>query len=561
LTFKKRTVLFSILVIGIILVSGTSVSAAGGAQKYYMNGYIKTTSGVPIYGASVAVKLNGAYLYTVTSQWDGRFSASIYTSTLPRSWTVMASKSGYYPRTVTTRAAAGSTTYMGDIKLTAVPPPPTNYLIHGYVRDIDTNNPIPNTSVEIYRNVYEGWSKIGDTSTDQTGYYSCSYTTTSPMSQCKVNANANRYEPGTKTVSISTTNVNMGDLLLHSEPTFIIHGNVFDYGTNLEVFDTTVNCYIRYNNEWHSLGTATTSSVNGLFELECVTYEHVDAAKIVISKSGFDSIEELRFGDDFDFDFGNVYFNNPVEKFAVIVGISDYEVLNDLPLSHGDANEWLDYLHNVQEFSLDNIWVYGDSNKSNFSVYSDLATEANVKLALFNMFSQADNNDVVCFIMAGHGGQGAASDDVFLSMWDDDGATGNEGQFWDYEFADIFKETLGERVFIFLATCHSGGMIPELEALPNHESFFVTTHCGPDGVGYQDTNPYWNNTTSFWTHWFLICGLKGEFSDTPDIPFGMVFDWADQQYVYEPDPGEEPSIDDPMLFCGYLGDFYLTLPP
>ena len=130
MTLKKRTILFSFIVMCIILASGTIASAApgggggGGGQKYYVNGYVKTSSGAPISGAKVMLYKDGSYLSTAYTSSNGYFSGSTYSYVVIRSWKAVVSKSGYVTNTKTVSASAGSTTSMGTIYLTSSAPPP-----------------------------------------------------------------------------------------------------------------------------------------------------------------------------------------------------------------------------------------------------------------------------------------------------------------------------------------------------------------------------------------------------------------------------------------------------
>lgn len=125
--YKKRTVFLSLFVISLFIGSATVASAApggGGAQKYYVNGYVKSTSGDPISGATVKLYLDGKYINTVYSQSNGYFSGSTYSLIIPRTWKAVVSKSGYLSNTKTVSADPDRSTYMGIISLTLAVPPP-----------------------------------------------------------------------------------------------------------------------------------------------------------------------------------------------------------------------------------------------------------------------------------------------------------------------------------------------------------------------------------------------------------------------------------------------------
>jgi len=237
------------------------------------------------------------------------------------------------------------------------------------------------------------------------------------------------------------------------------------------------------------------------------------------------------------------------KKYAVIVGVSDYKVAApDLDYCDEDATDWYNYLTNPANFedgiAFEYVWVYGDSHPSDYPQYDGLATEYNVKQALQNMVSLAGPNDFIAFTFSGHGNgdfAGAAN----LCMWDSgSGESGENGDLWDTELANILDSCVAERQFIFLDSCLSGGFGPELMAMPNSDAVYCTTTCQEDGYGY-DEPAYLNGA---WTYWYLEAGLIGQYSTPPPTSCTMeqCYTWADSQY----NPG---GNDEPMEFDGDPG--------
>ena len=121
MTNNKKIILFSFFVMFIILASVNSVDAAPpGGATYYVNGYVKTESGLPISGAAVALYLDGSYVYTTYTNSQGYFSASTYrsySSGIPRTWKAVVTKDGYATETEYARVPSEGPASMGTIYL------------------------------------------------------------------------------------------------------------------------------------------------------------------------------------------------------------------------------------------------------------------------------------------------------------------------------------------------------------------------------------------------------------------------------------------------------------
>ncbi|MGB9635645.1 MAG: hypothetical protein ACPL1Y_00120, partial [Thermoplasmata archaeon] len=221
-----------------------------------------------------------------------------------------------------------------------------------------------------------------------------------------------------------------------------------------------------------------------------------------------------------------------VNRYAVVVGISDYKAISDLSYCDEDANAWYDYLAG-KGYTGNNIKVYGDKTNS-YHKYDGVATETNVKNALSYFVSVADADDILVFATSGHGDK-SSSTSHFLCMWDcGAGEDGNDGYLYDTELANIFKNAQC-KIFIFTDHCRSGGIIPEISAMPNAANVYMTTTCGPNGYGYDEPN-YQHGA---WTYWFLVSGLVNKgYTNMEDC-----FAYADGQY----NPG---GNDEPMEYDG-----------
>ncbi len=239
---------------------------------------------------------------------------------------------------------------------------------------------------------------------------------------------------------------------------------------------------------------------------------------------------------------------DPVDKYALIIGVSDYKVINDLSFCDEDATDWYNYLSPLGY----QITLLGDSHPENYPQYDGVASEYNVKNAWATIIAQADENDIVAFISSGHGSQvniGARRrrDRIYvqvLCMWDTSGGEdGENGLIYDSELQAMMEPSVSE-TFIFLDHCYAGGM-NEVMLNANAAKIYLTTTCTDDGYGY-DMTAYANGA---WTYFFLEYTLIGHFGGTASME--ATFDYAFSVYPFD-------GGDAPQEFDGNSGiDFYL----
>ncbi len=227
------------------------------------------------------------------------------------------------------------------------------------------------------------------------------------------------------------------------------------------------------------------------------------------------------------------------KKYAIIVGISDYNAMNDLECSDEDATDWYNHLTELDYY----CQVYGDGHLNNYPIHNGFATEDNVRKAIQTFALLARPGDTVVIISSGHGGR-----DTYLCMWDYVSLP-QQGAYHDTELAsDISKFDIGVNIFIFISHCFSGGMGPELMALSNKDHIYCTTTCTEDGYGYQD--PYLMN--SEWTYSFLEYGWQGEYEGNPHQSMESIFECSHINF-------NKTEVDQPQEFDGNLNEeFYLA---
>ncbi len=212
-----------------------------------------------------------------------------------------------------------------------------------------------------------------------------------------------------------------------------------------------------------------------------------------------------------------------VNRYAVIVGISDYKAISDLSYCDEDANDWYNQLSPRYD-----CVVLGDA--TNYYVqYDGVATEYAVKQAIANMVAIADEDDEIVFASSGHGGATRGKvRNSFLCMWDcSSGENGENGYLYDYEMAPLFENAVC-KWFIFLDHCNSGGM-DEVMGYANSANGYMATTCTALGYGY-DYTPGLNGA---WTYFFLEIAWQQYYGGSYTVSMEDIFDYAVSIYPYD----------------------------
>jgi len=179
-------------------------------------------------------------------------------------------------------------------------------------------------------------------------------------------------------------------------------------------------------------------------------------------------------------------------KYAIIVGISDYASINDLSFCDEDAT---DVYNKIYPMGYE-CRVYGDGHTANFPRHDGKATEAIVRAQIQGLAAVAKAGDTVVFATSGHG-SGDGRGESYLCMYD---CSGSVGCYYDHELAaDLGLFVDGVNIFILVDHCYSGGLGPEIMALPIADHIFMTTTCTENGYGYDE--PSYSNGA--WTYEFI----------------------------------------------------------
>jgi hypothetical protein len=231
------------------------------------------------------------------------------------------------------------------------------------------------------------------------------------------------------------------------------------------------------------------------------------------------------------------------DKFAVIVGISNYKSINDLSFCDEDATDWFNYLVNVCGHAAANIRILGDGGTYYPQACYGKATEANYKACLTWLF--AHSGAEVAFITSGHG-SGDGAGESYLCAWDcSSGESGEDGSFYDHELATLVGAATASKIFIFIDHCYSGGLGPELMALSNKAAIFCSTTCTANGYGYDEPSV----SNGAWTAQFVHTTLEQHFGSSAATTMEAAQTYAASGYSHT-------GGDAAMVFDGNTGSTF-----
>jgi hypothetical protein len=224
-------------------------------------------------------------------------------------------------------------------------------------------------------------------------------------------------------------------------------------------------------------------------------------------------------------------------KYAVLVGISNYKSINDLSFCDEDVTDFFNYLTTVCGYSAANIRILGDGSSSYPQTAWGKATEANYKACLTWLAGLAA--DEITFMTSGHG-SGDGAGESYLCAWDcSSGESGEDGSFYDHEISAILQNALATKIFIFIDHCYSGGLGPEIMAMGNKAKVWMTTTCTANGYGYDEPT----SSNGAWTNQFIHVTLQQHFGSSAATTMEAAFTYAASGYSHT-------GGDAPMQFDG-----------
>ncbi len=229
-----------------------------------------------------------------------------------------------------------------------------------------------------------------------------------------------------------------------------------------------------------------------------------------------------------------ISFTNPVKKYAVLYGISDYlnTAVDDLNYCDEDTNDWYLYLSSKGY----ECKVFGHLKSSDYSRYDGAATEYNVSRAVRDMVARADSNDHVAFVASGHSRADADTNAASLVMHEWPASVGGMDELYkDTELAADFRDCVAAQTFIFIDSCMADAFGEVFSAPRTGHVMMVASCMGESGDPGSDSWDYPKYSHGAWTYFFLIQGIKGAGHEA--FSLSQVFDWAKAQYkVFYTDP-------------------------
>jgi len=155
-----------------------------------------------------------------------------------------------------------------------------------------------------------------------------------------------------------------------------------------------------------------------------------------------------------------VTYSNPVEKYAILVGIDDYPgEEKDLSASVASMNAIYDLLTIRYEFQEENVFRFTDSSAKEMPIFyalEDIVEE-----------EQIDSNDIFVFYFSGHGGVNLSGNE-YLYLNDSE----SDSRFYDCELdlvAKYLRKYYEPTVIMILDSCYSGGMAEETDIPPDRD--------------------------------------------------------------------------------------------
>ncbi|MBI2479374.1 MAG: caspase family protein [Planctomycetia bacterium] len=230
---------------------------------------------------------------------------------------------------------------------------------------------------------------------------------------------------------------------------------------------------------------------------------------------------------------------SPVNRWAVVVGIKDYEDENILPLKYADrdAEEFYDLIRTEAGGAFPERQIKKLINKD--------ATTANVTQALRGFLKQAGRDDLVLLFFSCHGAADpdAKSQVVSLLTYDTNADDIASSAVPMREIQHSLEEIVrAENVVILIDACHAGGaikaksftrdagptpdlLLAELKKAGTGTAFLMS--AGPNQQSFEDDSFH----HGVFTH-FLLKGIKEELADEDDddvIRVGELFDYVKKE--------------------------------
>lgn len=137
-----------------------------------------------------------------------------------------------------------------------------------------------------------------------------------------------------------------------------------------------------------------------------------------------------------------VHFSKDVDVYALVVGVASYQHMPSLKYTDDDAYQLYAFLKSPEGGAIpnENIKVLVD----------DVATKNNILMSMEQLFSKADENDVVLLYMSGHGLEGSFIPSDF---------DGFRNQLAYNDINKILNKSKAKHKLCIADACHSGSLV------------------------------------------------------------------------------------------------------
>lgn len=135
-------------------------------------------------------------------------------------------------------------------------------------------------------------------------------------------------------------------------------------------------------------------------------------------------------------------YDESVEVFALVVGVATYQHMPSLKYTDDDAYQLYAFLKSPEGGAI--------PNKNIKVLVDDVATKNNILLSMDQLFSKADENDVILLYLSGHGLEGSFIPSDF---------DGYQNQLSYNAINDILQESEAKHKLLIADACHSGSLV------------------------------------------------------------------------------------------------------
>jgi tetratricopeptide (TPR) repeat protein len=247
------------------------------------------------------------------------------------------------------------------------------------------------------------------------------------------------------------------------------------------------------------------------------------------------------------------FLTNPdIERWAVIVGISDYKnnpQITDLKYADCDATAFYDFLVSAKGgcFKPENIQL----------LLNEKSTVSNLRYALGTFLGKTADKDLVVIYMAGHGAPDTRKwENLYFLTYDaDPDSLPNTAYPMDDLTRDLQRYIKAKKVIVITDACHSAAVSGGMVAMRGNEGYRVNEYmkklaesregctfitASRAGEGSQESEK-WSGGHGVFTH-FLLEGLKGKADYNGDgfITMKEAYDYLYPKVQRESENGQTP---------------------